>query len=172
MCLRLRSAAFALLCLAAVLPASAQSPDSAAAPARRSVLSILPIHSSIGFYAGDFEQALSPTLTLGAGAGHFSIGDYSYTSLELKGRFYPSEDALNGVSVGMTLGPTFLSEEGNGGVTAIGIGFEAAKSHLFGDDRRMYLGYGVGGKRLFFTDEAAGAQLALPTLRFSVGYAF
>ncbi|HEX8321481.1 hypothetical protein [Longimicrobium sp.] len=28
------------------------------------------------------------------------------------------------------------------------------------------------GKRLFFTVEAAGAQLALPTLRFSVGYAF
>jgi hypothetical protein len=168
----IRSAAFALVCLTAAAPAAAQTTDSAAVPARRSVVSILPIHSSIGFYAGDFEQALSPTFTLGLGSGHVSLGGYSYTSLELKGRLYPSEDALNGVSVGLTLGPTFLSEEGNGGLTAIGIGFEAAKSHLFGDDQRLYMGYGVGGKRLFFTDDAAGAQLALPTLRFSVGYAF
>lgn len=168
----IRSAALALLCLTAAVPAAAQTADSAAAPVRRSVVSILPIHSSIGFYAGDFEHALSPTLTLGVGSGHFTLGDFSYTSLELKGRFYPTEDALNGVSVGLTLGPTFMSQEESGGVTAIGMGFEAANSHLFGDDQRLYMGYGVGGKRLFFTDEAAGAQLALPTLRFSVGYAF
>lgn len=168
----IRSAAFALVFLTAAVPAVAQTADSAGVAVRRSVVSILPIHSSFGFYAGDFEHALSPTLTLGVGSGHVGIGDYSYTSLELKGRLYPTEDALNGVSVGLTLGPTFLSEEGNGGITAIGIGFEAAKSHLFGDDRRLYMGYGVGGKRLFFTQEAAGAQLALPTLRFSVGYAF
>jgi hypothetical protein len=45
----IRSAAFALACL------------TAAVPVRRSIISILPIHNSIGFYAGDLERALLPT---------------------------------------------------------------------------------------------------------------
>ena len=48
-----------------------------------------------------------------------------------------------------------------------------ARSHLLGVERHFYYGYGAGFKRLFVVSGAeSGAELALPTLRLSIGYAF
>jgi hypothetical protein len=182
-------AAAALACLFAAAPAAAQAVDSIAAMPTQAV-SILPLHAAFGFYAGDYERVVGQTVTAGFGASYFSLGDdgddddvgeFGYSSVEAKVRFYPSGDPLNGLSFGLTAGPTFLSGESeefdggteDNGITALGIGFEIARSHLMGVDRHFYYGYGAGFKRLFMISGDDGdAQLAIPTLRLSIGYAF
>jgi hypothetical protein len=175
-------AAAALAFLFAAAPAAAQDLDSIAAATPTQALSILPLHAAFGFYAGDYERAVSQTVTAGIGASYFSLGDedntneFGYSSVEGKMRFYPSGDPLNGLSFGLTAGPTFLAaddDETEGDITALGIGFEIARSHLMGVDRHFYYGYGAGFKRLFMiSGEDDDAQVAIPTLRLSIGYAF
>ena len=177
-------AALLLACAGLAVPASAvaQAADTAAAPARMNALSILPFHALLGFYAGDYERVVGPTATLGVGSSRFDLGDgddgFTYATAEAKLRYYPSGDPLRGLSFGVTAGPTFVStSESFSGqdarYTALGVGFEIARSHVLGVDRRLYYGYGVGGKRLDLVDEdVQGVQLVIPTLRLSVGYAF
>jgi len=186
----LAAAAAALLCAA---PAPAQIDDSLP-PVRTQSISILPFHFLFGFYAGDYERVVAETVSLGLGSSYFSAdgythedivsgevyqtGELNYATLEGKVRYYPSADGLNGVSFGVTFGPTWVRGEnvapdGGDTFTALGVGFEVARSHTMGVDRRFYYGYGGGGKRLFPVTAASGeAQLVLPTLRLSVGMLF
>ncbi|HEX6373592.1 MAG TPA: hypothetical protein VF006_31995 [Longimicrobium sp.] len=177
------AAAAAAACLFAAAPAAAQDSDSARAYVPAQAISILPLHAAFGFYAGDYERAVGQTVTAGIGGSYFSLGDdgdeFGYSSVEAKVRYYPSGDPLNGLSFGLTVGPTFLSGESDTGgveeedITAMGVGFEIARSHLMGVDRHFYYGYGAGFKRLFMVSgEESGAEMALPTLRLSIGYAF
>ncbi|HEY0020934.1 MAG TPA: hypothetical protein VGC13_31825 [Longimicrobium sp.] len=176
------AAAAALAFLFAAAPAAAQAADSAAAYVPAQAISILPLHAAFGFYAGDYERAVGQTVTAGLGGSYFSLGGdedgFRYSSVEAKVRYYPSGDPLNGLSFGLTAGPTFLSAESDAAdvdddVTAVGIGFEIARSHLMGVERHFYYGYGAGFKRLFMVSgEESGAEMALPTLRLSIGYAF
>jgi hypothetical protein len=188
----LLAAAAALLLAAA--PARAQTDDDA--PPRVQSISILPFHFLIGFYAGDYERAMSNTLTLGLGASYFSMdgaetydpytseptgsydSDFRYGTVEGKLRYYPSGDVLNGMSFGVTFGPTFVTGDGaspnrDDNFTAMGVGFEIARSQSLGVDRSFYYGYGGGAKRLFPIGAASGdAEKVLPTLRLSVGILF
>lgn len=178
--IRRTSAALLFACSVLAAPAAAQTTDTTTV-VRTQAISILPVHAILGFYAGDYERTVSQTATLGVGASYFDLSDFTYSTVEAKLRYYPSGDPLRGLSFGITAGPTFLSgtsTDFEGGtsdesVTALGIGIELARSHILGVDRRFYYGYGAGAKRLFFTgEEADGAELVLPTLRLSVGYAF
>jgi hypothetical protein len=86
------TAAAALAVLFAALPARAQDADSAAAPAPTlQVISVLPLHVMFGFYAGDYERAVNPTTTLGAGGSYYEAGDgddkFRYASAEAKLRY-------------------------------------------------------------------------------------
>ena len=174
-------AALLFVCAAgAAAPAAAQEPVQVDTTViRRQALSILPIHAILGFYAGDYERAIGNTATLGIGGSYFDLSDFTYGTAEAKLRYYPSGDPLRGLSFGVTAGPTFVSAgddfegEGEESFTALGVGFEVARSHILGVDRRFYYGYGAGAKRLFFAaDEGDGAEVVIPTLRLSVGYAF
>ena len=184
------AAAAALLC---ALPARAQI-DDGEPPVRTQSVSILPFHFLFGFYAGDYERVVAPTISLGLGSSYFSADGYTYEdlstgrmvttgelrygTLEGKVRYYPSGDGLNGLSFGVTFGPTIVrgtdvGPNGEDSFTAVGVGFEVARSHMMGIDRRFYYGYGAGGKRLFpITAPSGDAELALPTLRLSVGMLF
>jgi hypothetical protein len=172
------AAVAALLCAA---PARAQTDDSYP-PERTQSISILPFHFLFGFYAGDYERVVAPTISLGLGSSYFSADGYSYeelgtgemhqtgelnyATLEGKVRYYPSADGLNGVSFGLTFGPTWVRGDnvapgGEDTFTALGVGW------------RFYYGYGGGGKRLFPVTAASGeAELVIPTLRLSVGVLF
>lgn len=175
-------AAAALACTFAAMPARAQAVDSAAANLRTQAISVLPLHAAFGFYAGDYERAMNPTTTLGAGGSYYEAGDgddrFQYASAEAKLRYYPSADVLSGLSFGLTAGPTWVTADDDfdgtsSSATALGIGFEIARSHLMGVDRRFYYAYGGGLKRLFIVNgEAEGSETTLPTARLSVGYAF
>lgn len=176
-------AAAAVACGLAATPARAQDVDSAAAPApAMQVVSILPLHAMVGFYAGDYERAMNPTTTLGAGGSYYEAGDgdnkFRYASAEAKLRYYPSGDVLSGLSFGLTAGPTWVTADedfdgSSSSATALGIGFELARSHLMGVNRRFYYAYGGGLKRLFIVSgEAEGSETTIPTARLSVGFAF
>lgn len=172
-------AALLIACAGLAAPAAAQTTDTTTV-VRTQAISILPVHAILGFYAGDYERAVGQTATLGVGASHFDLSDFTYATIEAKLRYYPSGDPLRGLSFGVTAGPTFLSEDGTGiggesdeSVTALGVGVEIARSHILGVDQRFYYGYGFGAKRLVFVgDEADGVEVVIPTLRLSVGYAF
>ncbi|HEX8431775.1 MAG TPA: hypothetical protein VF625_10820 [Longimicrobium sp.] len=191
--------------LACAAPAAAQStpaparPDSASL-VRTQAISILPIHFLFGWYAGDYERVLTRTTTLGFGASHFTFGgwddgyddgyvdgdgvvidegdgDFRYISADAKLRYYPSGDALDGLSFGVTAGPTWvrtdLDTDDGDTYTAIGLGFEVARSNTLGIDRRFYYGIGAGAKRLFpISDGEDDSPHVIPTLRFSVGLLF
>jgi hypothetical protein len=168
--------------------AATQTPAPAAdsAVVRTQAISILPLHAVFGFYAGEYERAINNTTTLAVGGSYFSLDDLRYSTVEAKLRYYPSGDALNGLSFGVTAGPTMLSDreydnedggqESRESITGVGIGFEIAKSRLLGVDRRFYYGYGAGLKRIFFNgdDDAlfSDAEVVIPTVRLSIGYAF
>ena len=175
----------ALVGLLAAAPAAGQGSDTVAVPVRTQAISILPLHAMFGFYAGDYERVVGPTVTAGIGASYFSLGgggediEFGYSSIEAKARYYPSGDPLRGLSFGLTAGPTFLAGEDDfeGGrsesITAMGVGFEIARSHILGVDRRFFYGYGGGLKRLFVVSgEETDATTTMPTARLSVGYAF
>ena len=176
----------ALAGLLAAAPAAGQASDTVGVPVRTQAVSILPLHAMFGFYAGDYERVVGPTVTAGVGASYFSLGgggdediEFGYSSIEAKARYYPSGDPLRGLSFGLTAGPTFLAGEDDfeGGrsenVTAMGVGFEIARSHILGVDRRFFYGYGGGLKRLFMVSgDETNATTTIPTARFSVGYAF
>jgi hypothetical protein len=173
------SATALLACALSAAPALAQTDTTTLV--RTQAISVLPLHAVFGFYAGEYERAVGQTATLGIGSSYFSLGDngddFQYATAEAKLRYYPSGDPLRGMSFGVTAGPTFVSTDGFDGdgesYTALGLGFELARSHILGVDRRFYYGYGVGAKRLFFSgQEADGIELVIPTLRLSVGYAF
>lgn len=175
-------AAAALACAPVSVPAAAQQPAPADSLVRTQAISILPLHAAFGFYAGDYERMMNPTTTVGVGGSYYEVGEgddrFHYASLEAKARYYPSADVLSGLSFGLTAGPTFVRADDDfdgesESATALGIGFEIARSHLMGVDRRFYYGYGGGLKRLFIVSgEAEGSETTLPTLRLSVGYAF
>lgn len=170
----------------AIAQTPAPEPAADSAVVRTQAISILPLHAAFGFYAGDYERAINNTTTLGVGGSYFSLDDLRYSTVEAKLRYYPSGDPLRGLSFGVTAGPTMLSDreydydddvqEERESVTGLGIGFEISKSQLLGVDRRFYYAYGAGLKRVFFNgdDDAlfSDAEVVLPTLRLSVGYAF
>jgi hypothetical protein len=171
-------AAGLLACALLAAPAAAQEDT---LPVRTQAIAVLPLHAAFGFYAGEYERAVGETATLGLGASYFSLGDeaddFFYSSVEVKARYYPSADPLKGLSFGITAGPTFLRERDNfdgarESVTALGIGFELARSHILGRDQRFYYGYGGGFKRLFYSEEGSRGETTIPTLRLSIGYAF
>jgi hypothetical protein len=173
-----RFAAALLGCALLSAPGAAQEDTQ---PLRTQAISILPLHAAFGFYAGEYERMVGQTATLGVGGSYFSLGDrtdgFFYSTVEAKARYYPSADPLRGLSFGVTAGPTFLRErDGWNGTrdshTALGIGFEIAKSHILGQDQRFYYGYGGGFKRLFYSEEGSRGETTIPTLRLSIGYAF
>lgn len=176
--------ALCALCAAAAPLAAQQTPADEAAPlVRRQAISFQPIHSIFQWYSVEYERAIGRTSTLAVSASHFGLGDVDYFSGDVKWRYYPSGNPLRGFSFGVVAGPSLLDEDfddgceddcDDGEFQAIGIGFEVGHSHVSGADRRFYWGYGIGAKRLFPFDDndLDDSDLAVPTLRLSVGYAF
>lgn len=170
--------ALAVLCAAAPLRAQ----DAAVAP-RQQVISFQPLNAVFTVYAAEYERALRPTLTLGVGATGFFPDELSYTSGDVKLRYYPQAHPFQGFSFGASVGVTHVSEDffdslsgttDETSVTGPSGGFMLDYGWLLGASQRFYLGLGVGAKVLFVDDaEFSDDFLArYPTARLSVGYAF
>ena len=173
-----------MLCAAA--PLRAQVAPAAVIAPRQQVISFQPINAVFTVYAAEYERALKPTLTLGVGATGFFPGDLSYTSGDVKLRYYPQARPFQGFSFGASVGVTRAGEEytdfGGGGepverdrsVTGPSGGFMLDYGWLLGATQRFYVGLGVGAKVLFVDDEDFSDDFIAryPTARLSVGYAF
>jgi hypothetical protein len=177
-----RIPALVLAATLAATPAAGQGPPTApAAPQapRRQVLSVQPVLALSGLLSGEYERIVSPSLTVGVGASTWGIGVFSYTSADLKARYYPDGRALTGASVGVSAGYSRVGENlviGNDfSVSAPSAGMMFDYGWLLGDDRRLYAGAGFGAKVLFIDDDRFMDDAFLPrypTARLSIGYAF
>ena len=164
------------LCLVSAA-VGAQAPTPAPAPAPRStVLSVQPFQAIAAIFAGEVERAVSPTVTVGLGATGWYPGALSYTSAELKARYYVDGQPFERLSVGASVGFTRVAEDVGTGSSTSGptAGAMVDYGWLLGKERALYVGIGAGGKVLFVDVGGFVRNVALryPTVRMSVGRAF
>lgn len=199
-CLGAATAA-AAIALAAV-PAQAQSPVSSPAgiPAYRSNIGFNPLGIPFDVMSAEFETLVQQGITFGVAGSYVALDDDAgnagerYTSVDIKGRYYPGEIALRGFAVGLSLGLTNYSERvfdytscntptgcPNGvpssreTLVTPTVGVLVDYNFLLGAQRRFLVGTGVGAKRLLKHSsdiEGFDPPRAYPFARFAIGLAF
>jgi hypothetical protein len=178
----MRRPVLALSLVAAAAHASPARAQQDSTPAKRQVLSIQPISAVLTVYAAEYERAFLPVFTFGLGATGFFPDEISYTSADVKVRYYPQEVPLTGFSFGGSVGFTRVSEDfeefdgGTDSETASGpsAGVTVDYGWLLGRRRSFYVGLGAGAKVLFVDEDEFSDDLLVryPTARLSIGYAF
>ncbi len=172
----------ATLSLALAATAGAQS----VVTPKTSVLSIQPLSAVFGVYAVEYEHALAPTVTFGIGGSYWSDdtdgSEVKYSSGDIKLRYYPEAHPFQGFSFGGQVGYTSISDNettdtfgSSSKSTAHGptIGVALDYNWLLGASKTFYVGLGVGAKKIFANaDDIGTANLAYPTARISIGFAF
>jgi len=140
----------------------------------RAQISVSPILALAEWFTGEFEYAFSNQLSGVFGFSYFSPDD-TYSAFDGKIRFYPNATPLEGFNLSGIVGFTSIdddnSDEEVSGMTA---GVDLGWSWLFGQEKRWYLGVGLGAKRWFGEDNLGGEEvdLVLPTARLNFGIAF
>lgn len=134
-------------------------------------------------YSGEFERAATKAVTWGVGATHWNAGDpgdeASYTSGDLKLRYYASGAALHGFSFGVSAGFSNVGVKTTTGIDETHSGPSAGVlieyQWLMGMKKNFAVALGAGAKRLMISESnvSSGSFTAgYPTARVSVGYAF
>jgi hypothetical protein len=176
----------ALVMAAATRPIDAQT--STLAPVKNTVLSVQPLSAIIAVYALEIEHAVGQTVTLGAGGTYwspeFAGQDITYTSGDVKLRYYPQGRALEGFAFGMSAGYTNIKDRskdiifgtGSSEHTASGatLGASLEYNWLLGRNNGFFIGLGAGAKRILAkADEMSDdVKFGYPTARISIGKAF
>ena len=158
---------------------------------RRAVVTANPFALFAEYIAGDIEVRTTPFLTVGAGVSINQIDDYNkYRAVEFKARYYPAEQALQGLSIAATVGvatanAASLYSSGNYGSTSLSgnvservtrpsFGTELSYQWIVGPSSRFVAVVGAGVKRMFGKEgnfEPLDAPV-LPTARVNIGFAF
>lgn len=177
---------------AVVMAASSRSltaQSTAEPPLKRTVISVQPLSAIFSVYAAELEHAISPTTTLGLGGTYWSPNfageDMTYSSADLKWRYYPQGRALEGFSFGMSAGYTHIKDKSTDVVFGTGtyseyttsgptIGAAIEYNWLLGRERGFFIGLGLGAKRIFAKSEDVSSEVkfSYPTARISIGKAF
>jgi uncharacterized protein DUF3575 len=167
---------------AALMPFAAASAQANAAP--RNVLSIQPLNAMMTVYSGEYERAVGKSVTFGLGATYWGADDdtgdeASYTSGDVKLRFYPSGAALMGFSFGASAGYSSVSAtEGTTSTksseSAPSFGVLLEYQWLMGVKKNFSVALGAGAKMLFIEENTTNDNVIgrYPTARVSVGYAW
>ena len=179
---------FWFVLLALTLTATTARAQTVDVPVQSNVLSINPFGFLFEWYNAEFEHAFSSTTTWSVGVGHLNFGgdddndETSYTSADIKLRYYPSAEAPTKFSAGIAFGYSRVSDEdldllGNvseDDFDALSIGIDLGYSWLLGRTRQFFIGTGIGAKRLFPIGEGDDDDetFGYPTVRLSIGYAF
>jgi hypothetical protein len=189
---RVSIAAMAAVAFAAPVAASAQATRATGNPSR--VASINPFIILFGYFSGEYEQRVSPTLALALAGSSISFEDNDdrRTNVDLKVRLYPNERALHGFGLGASVGWTQLRDRGfeypdcfvfpdvscepvrrDKTYDAPSVAIEISYQWLLGSMRSTAITIGGGAKRAFTSAENWGFnERIVPTGRLSVGYAF
>ena len=188
---RLRhAAALIAACAAAALGAATPLAAQAARASRPNLFSTNPIALLFGWAGGEYEREIGAGTTLALGASYFEFyGDDGageeddYFSADLKLRYYPSERAFSGLSLGASAGVMHVTDvieldpldQRTESATGPTIGVSLDYGWLLGRRDAVHIGLGVGARRVFYDDdEDAGVDAldVMPHVRFSVGVAF
>lgn len=169
----------------AVIAALAAMPLATAAAQNnppRNVLSIQPLSAVMTVFSGEYERATSRSVSFGLGATYWDAGntgdEVTYTSGDLKLRYYPSGVALQGFSVGATAGYSNVAAKSAGvdeSVSAPSFGVLIEYQWLMGTKRNFAMTLGGGAKMLTISENevtSANFTARYPTARISIGYAF
>ena len=185
-----RSITLSAALLVAAAPALAQpSPRVVTVPEGPAhVFTVNPFFLLAGWIAVEYEQRLSPSLSLGGGFNHTEYSDDRYTDFDFKARLYASEHALRGLSIGLSLGGSSINianyeicTPAFGGcniplkrtISSPSIGIELNYQWLLGSSRHTAIAVGFGGKRFLASDETLrGTGRVIPTFRLGLGYGF
>jgi hypothetical protein len=163
---------------------AAQLPTSATQ--KHTIVSVQPLSAMIAVFAAEVEQAVGATVTLGAGATYwspkFASQDITYTSGDVKLRYYPQGRALEGFAFGMSAGYTNIKDKMDFGsgttsehtVSGPTVGAHIEYNWLLGSNNGFFFGLGVGAKRILAKadDMSDDVKFAYPTARVSIGSAF
>jgi hypothetical protein len=173
-----RTLAIALAVVSVSSVASAQRVEGTRSGMPRvNLVSANPIGLLFEWYNGEFEHAMSPTVSLAVAGSHFGLDDSDYTSLDGIARYYPAGKALRGFSFGMSLGVVNVNDDADGSCfgcedqdgTSATIGVRGDYVWILGRDQRFAVAAGIGAKRLLNND--LGTE-GLPIGRLSIGYAW
>jgi hypothetical protein len=150
--------------------------------ARPNVFTIQPLTAVFGFYSAEYERAATKAVTWGLGGNYWSpdasSDDFSYASGEFKLRYYPSGVALQGFSVGGSLGYSNVRGQNSDGTTgsagAPSLGVLLEYQWLMGEKKNFAIALGVGAKALFISEDEFDNDFVAkyPTARISVGWAW
>ena len=168
----------AMAALALTSPLSAQSVEGTRAGIpRTNLISSNPIGLLFEWYQGEFEHAISPTVSLAAAFASFSLSDDDISSLDGIVRYYPGARAVRGISLGLSAGVSEVKEDDcyfdscdREDYTAFTVGIRGDYVWLLGRDQNLAVATGIGAKRLF-SDRVNGIE-GLPVARLSIGYAW
>jgi hypothetical protein len=185
-----RCAAAALLVAASVATLGAQATT---APAARTgptyIIAVNPFLPLAGQFQGEFEARTRDNLSVAASVAHVELWD-TFTSTDLKLRFYPQERALNGFAFSAGAGygrvrgdsdfcdlrpgtpPNEFPECVYGNVSRSGPTFSVEMQYqwLLGTRRSTAISIGGGAKRYYLGSDKAGLQDYQPTVRLTIGY--
>lgn len=155
--------------------AGAQSVDATRSGiARVNLVSSNPIGLLFGWYNGEFEHAVSPTVSLAVAGTSFDLDDARYTSVDGIIRYYPSARAIRGFSVGLSVGYVGVNEDPCGefceedDYSSATLGVRGDYVWILGRDQRFSVAAGIGAKRILRDSDPNG----LPIGRLSLGYAW
>ena len=161
----------------AATTASAQAVGSdRAGIARKNLVSANPIGILFEWYNGEFERAVTTTVSLAAAGSIYDFDDVRYTSLDGIARFYPNGRAVRGFSVGMSVGVVSIDDDlddcefcNDDSGTSASIGVRGDYVWILGRDQVFTVATGIGAKRLLSDDLDTSF---LPIGRLSIGYAW
>jgi len=151
------------------------------AQSRNRVFSINPLGIPFEIVSAEFEGAIQGAFTLAGNLSYFSAGDdYTRSSLEVKGRLYPNEEAPRAFSVGFGIGAVntreYIDEEAGRTLldkTYPSVGVYVDYNWLLGRSSRFFVGTGLGAKRILGdSDQFEDAPFVYGSARFLIGVAF
>ncbi len=168
------------------------STDTADTPSH--IVSINPFLLLFGYFSGEYEQRVRPTLSFAVAGSYVKFGSDRYSNIDLKARLYPNEVALRGfgfaASAGVSAIRTYEADcylydpsigasapctNRNKTFSSPSVAFELQYQWLLGSRRRTAITLGGGLKRFLGSNgefSLAGVSRFLPTFRSTIGYAF
>lgn len=178
-----------LLCASALAAQGSNPPLSpaAAAPQWRSFLGANPLGIPFDIVSVEAETAISSGGTLGALGSYNDIGNRRYQTVDARFKYYPSEIAMQGFAIGLSLGYTKFNGElttqpqpaptllARGKLNASTLGVLVDYNWTQGPTQRFVIGTGVGAKRILAAADkrqSIGLERAYVTGRFVIGLLF
>lgn len=149
------------------------------------IISANPFLPLLGYFAGEYEQRLTPVVSFAISGSHVKPDRSRYTNIDAKARLYPSETALSGFNIAASMGVSRIDAT-DGGICAVdtvcplakpfttgSFAIEVGYQLLLGPSQVTAVTVGGGAKRFLGGDSKFdGVERVIPTLRLSIGYAF